>query len=747
MPGPLAFEACVTLLEGGFALVVVHAIAGGTTLASPRGWLAAFVAAIGVDLIRGVLIELAMLAVGAPSTPGQRRSDFGFGLAMATTSTSLALIIITLASWGPGAVWLVSVPAGVVAIGYRAYTRLLPRQDSLQFLYDTAQLLQEVQGTDQSGRSVAKVLDMACGLLRAERVVLLLYPDGGRPPTIVAQGGPEGGGPAQLALTGWRPFWLPVVEAGAAALVPVVEPDDQGARLVPGGVRHAMVAPLKVDGRGRAALVVANRIGATSEFDGDELRLLETLANQLAVALANLPLLGDLQSSLERIHHQAMHDALTGLPNRVTLTARLGEALGTRTGTGRPGGGSQVGLILLDLDGFKNVNDSLGHAIGDQLLVTVAERIRRSVRSGDTPARLGGDEFAILLDGVRDQAEAVETGQRLLDDLSAPLALEGHTVHVGGSAGVAMWDAGQSEDELVRNADAAMYSAKAAGKGRVAVFEPAMHEAALDRLALETELRAALDEDGSGGVELRYQPIVAANTGRVVALEARAGWRRPGGVTLAGAELLAAAGELGLGPALGAAVLSGACADLARLKAALGDRAPVSVSVDVGEAQLRDDRLAGAVTAALDAGGLRAEHLELEIAERVLDAIDAEGGGGLRPRLEALRAAGVRLVVDDFGAGSGSVALLQRLPVTGLKLDRAVVAAIDASAEGDALARALVRLTQTLELPVVADGVATSGQLDALRAMRCAFVQGPLLSEALSAAELPDFLRAGVRVP
>jgi predicted signal transduction protein with EAL and GGDEF domain len=357
------------------------------------------------------------------------------------------------------------------------------------------------------------------------------------------------------------------------------------------------------------------------------------------------------------------------------------------------------------------------------------------VRANDTPARLGGDEFAVLLDALGDADEAVAMGARLLDALTDPVQLEGHAVTPAGSVGVAVWDGHASAAEVLRDADAAMYAAKRAGKRRVAVFEPHMHRAAVQRLEQEDALRQALD---AAALTVMYQPVVALQTGRIVAVEALTHWPRPDGGSWPLERFEALAEEAGLIVPIGLATLETACRQLRAWQAELGVRAPVLVDVALTPRQAQQPQLAAAVGEALERGGLAARHLELILAE----------GTPLREpvvldNLRALRERGVRLGLGGFGSGATNLSALRAVQVDTIKIARAHVQDLGRPGAEALLAHAVVRLCQTLDVQLVADGVDAPEQLDALRQLRCSLGQGPLLVPPVAAEAMTGLLAAG----
>jgi diguanylate cyclase (GGDEF)-like protein/PAS domain S-box-containing protein len=414
------------------------------------------------------------------------------------------------------------------------------------------------------------------------------------------------------------------------------------------------------------------------------------------------------RKSLEaELTRQASHDGLTGLANRTRLRARMERALTVAAP------GSTPAVLLIDLDDFKRVNDSLGHAAGDRLLEMVADRLLGATRGSDTVARLGGDEFAVLL-GVRAPGEITLVADRIVAALSSPFEVDGRDIRVSASVGVAVADAGESPDDLLRNADLALYRAKGAGKGRHAAFAPEMHRAAISRLELEAELRWAIANDE---LLLHYQPIMDLATGRVSSAEALVRWQHPERGLVPPAEFVPLAEATDLVLPLGRWVLQAAC------RAAAAWPCPdVAVSVNVSGRQLQRAGFVEDVADALRAARLAPARLILEVTESVLLA-DLDTA---LKRLEALRTIGVRVALDDFGTGYSSLAYLQRLPVDVLKIDRAFTADVTAGGKRAALARAVVTLADTLGLRTVAEGIETAAQHAELLALGCEHGQGYL---------------------
>ncbi|MBI5106163.1 MAG: EAL domain-containing protein [Solirubrobacterales bacterium] len=432
----------------------------------------------------------------------------------------------------------------------------------------------------------------------------------------------------------------------------------------------------------------------------------------------------------DRLRHQAFHDNLTGLANRALFEDRLGHALARARRDGPP-----AAVLFLDLDDFKTINDSLGHGVGDQVLRTVAERVAGALRAVDTAARLGGDEFAILLHDVGDAAGAREVAGRLQAALAAPLELDGRTLTFGASIGVALADGRTGVEEVLRNADVAMYSAKAHGKRGVAVFEEEMHLRVLERLELSSELRNAV---AAGQLEVDYQPIVDLGAGRVAGVEALVRWNHPTRGRLGPVQFIGLAEETGTIVGLGLHVLRVACAEVHAINEERVGPAPLHVSVNVSTKQLQDPAFPAAVAAVLAETGLPAEQLVLELTETLL----VDDREEIMGQLERLKALGLRLAVDDFGTGYSVLSYLQQFPVDLLKIDKSFIDDLHRRPEKAKLVAGIVNLGASLNLQVVAEGIEEVAQAAELRAMRSPYGQGYLYSRPVGASALRALLAA-----
>ncbi len=466
-----------------------------------------------------------------------------------------------------------------------------------------------------------------------------------------------------------------------------------------------------------SVLLIA-RLSQLVRFANRRVEELDTHALALGEALR------EQEALRQQLTHRALHDALTGLGNRALLQERLEHAL-TRTNAAH-------GLLLLDLDGFKDVNDSFGHPVGDALLIEVAARLLGEVGTADTLVRLGGDEFAVLLEDVP-VLRVNAVGQAVVDALAQPYEIGGRELSVTTSGGTLLVQAPATPAEALRNADLALYAAKAAGKNRLAAYEPRLATERHEHMRLSAELRRAVADDEFA---VNYQPVVDLSTGRVTAVEALLRWS-PEGRPVPPMEFIPIAGQYGLIVPIGAWVLRQACRDVRPWH----DRFGICVTVNVSGRQLREPDFAQTVLSALRDARLPGSALILEITETVLVSSSAENGE-VTVLLSALREEGVRVAVDDFGTGYSSLAYLRHLPVDILKIDRAFTPG-GAMAEEMAFTRAIVELGNSLRLSSIAEAVETPEQAARLRELDCPQAQGYHFSRPLPAEALDEVLNAG----
>jgi diguanylate cyclase (GGDEF)-like protein len=490
------------------------------------------------------------------------------------------------------------------------------------------------------------------------------------------------------------------------------------------GPCQALHVPLDDTGSGRIVLI---RQG-DDPFTRTEVSLAGGMARVLTLSLRTLRLLEAeraLREQSERQAREALHDSLTGLPNRGLFLERLDEALQDV----QPG--RAAALLFLDMDGFKVVNDSLGHQAGDRLLVAVAERLACCVPRGAAMSRLGGDEFAVLLD-VGDADEAVAVAECILAAMERSFSLQGHEMFVTASIGIAV-EACALPQELLRSADVAMYKAKGDGPGRYTVFERSMHDDMMRRLELQADLRRAI---GGDELVLHFQPIVTLQTGQVCAVEALVRWQHPTVGMIPPLDFIRLAEETGLIVPLGAWVLEDAMRQLVELEArqpSVADRG-IRLNVNVSARQFKQPDFVDFVADAARGAGVDPSRLVLEITETVLLERTAQTSANLA----GLRELGALLAVDDFGTGYSSLGYLHRMPVDLLKIDKSFVDGIPLG--GSSVVRAVVNLGHSLGLSSTAEGVETIEQYELLRAVGCDRAQGYLMSKPLPFEELVEFL-------
>jgi diguanylate cyclase (GGDEF)-like protein/PAS domain S-box-containing protein len=427
-----------------------------------------------------------------------------------------------------------------------------------------------------------------------------------------------------------------------------------------------------------------------------------------------------------QLTHKAFHDELTGLANRALLTDRVRHALARRIS-----GGERLAVLFLDVDDFKTINDSLGHGAGDKVLVAVAERLATCLRPADTTARVGGDEFAVLLEDTSTK-HAAAVAERIIATLQRPLTLEGMEVFVGASIGIALADYDETTpEELLRNADLAMYLAKSQGKGLWRLFEPSMHAAVLKRLDLNADLKRAL---ANNDFVLHYQPIVDLATERIVGVEALVRWVHPERGLISPAEFMAMAEETGLIVPLGRWVLEEACRTAQLFSSREGK---LGMSVNLSQKQLQQPGLVAEVRAALERSGLAPSRLTLEITESVV----MEDAVATIAILNQLRELGMRVAIDDFGTGYSSLSYLRQLPIDVLKLDKEFVDGIASGSRDSVLPKTVIELANTLGLRTVAEGIETEAQLDHLKRWNCELGQGFYFAKPATAEEVVKMLR------
>jgi diguanylate cyclase (GGDEF)-like protein len=488
--------------------------------------------------------------------------------------------------------------------------------------------------------------------------------------------------------------------------------------------RHGVVSGMSVVLGARRSPCGVLAVYATEPraFTEEELGFLHSIAHVLAEAIIR-------QRADEEIRHQALHDALTGLPNRTLLLERFQQWLARAQRTG-----ASATLLFIDVDNFKLINDGLGHAIGDQLLLSLAERLQRAVRPGDTVSRVGGDEFVILCEEAATERQAVEIANRITETTGRPFKLGGREQHVAISIGIALADEGADPSAVIQDADAAMYRAKELGGARHELFDAAMRSLSLRRIELEDEIRRALER---GEFRNAYQPLMRAGSDQPVGVETLVRWEHPERGLLSPAEFIPVAEDTGLIVAIGRQVLTEACRQAVEWGELSPAAARLEVAVNLSPRQVADAGLVEDVTRILHMTGLDPARLSLEITETAIinDATTA------RATLDQLKALGVSLVLDDFGTGYSSLSHAKHFPIDTLKIDRSFVDGLGSDVEDSAIVAAVISMGRALGLTVVAEGVETQAQAEQLWSLGCPLAQGYHFARPLGADAITALLR------
>jgi diguanylate cyclase (GGDEF)-like protein/PAS domain S-box-containing protein len=519
------------------------------------------------------------------------------------------------------------------------------------------------------------------------------------------------------------------LDSGTHAIVPDWERET----------RHTMPPVLRVvgaasslavviDGKNRPFGVLDVHSTEPQRFTAKDVPFVQAAANVLADAIER-------HNADQALRYRVLHDALTGLPNRLSFVDALGEALSKAAVSGSP-----VGILFLDLDHFKLINDSLGHHAGDALLRAVAPRLRSHLRPGDIVARFGGDEFGILIDRLADEGEALAIADRVSAAFAQPFAIDGVEHFVSASIGVAVSSPGEERpvnaELLIRDADAAMYRAKEGGRSRSVLFDAEMRAGAMRQLEVERELRHAVERDQ---LALYYQPVVSLRSGEITGLEALVRWRHPERGILDPAEFVSIAEDCGLIEPIGRWVQERASRQALEWHQLRPDARPLDVAVNLSARQVAHRDFAATVEEILARTGLEPENLRLEITESVL----VEESATAIASLEQLNEIGVRLVLDDFGTGYSSLAYLNRFPFQALKIDRSFVEALGIQQEATAIVEAIIGMARALSLEVIAEGVESEVQLAELQRLHCDYAQGHLFQAAMPEREVSRLIAEG----
>jgi diguanylate cyclase (GGDEF)-like protein len=688
------FNVCSVALQVPVAVLVFRLVLGDAAAAGPRGWLAAGAAVQSANLLSNV----AVLAVIGLTQGRVDRAEIDVALAawvlVSLVETTLAMVAVEALRAEPQAGWLLGVVALLLFGFTRAYASLRERNEELAAVYDFGR---SVAVPDDPAALPAFVAEKVRMLLRAERADVLLTYDGGLTSWRATEDGVRTDEPDPDS---WP--WRDVAATGA----PVAGPRG----------RDAVAVPLRGESGVVGMLAAYDRMGTVRRFARVDVELLEALAAQAGATLESARL-------VERLRHEAAHDTLTGLANWTGLRTEIDAAIGR---------GGPVALVLMDLDRFKDVNDTLGHHNGDELLTELAGRLSAYCGGRMRVGRLGGDEFAVLLSDLSDAESAARIGRELLDLVAEPVVLDGVRIEMAGSVGIAVHpEHGSDAASLLQRADVAMYSAKS-GHAGVAMYQPSEDHVSARRLVLAGELRRALDE---GGLTVAYQPKVSLEDGRLVGAEALLRWQHRDLGFVTPDEFIPLAERTGLIVPLTTYVLDRALRQVARW---LVDGLDIGVAVNISVRNLLDSDLPDEIGALLVRHGVEPRRLTLEITESSVmadptRAIDV---------LERLSRIGIRLSVDDFGTGYSSLTYLKKLPVDEVKIDKSFVLTMATDAGDAAIVRSIIDLGGSLGLTVVAEGVEDEVSWERLADLGCDIVQGYALCRPIPAPEVTTWLRA-----
>jgi len=705
--------------ETAVAIAVFAAVLGNGDPIGPAGWFAAVAAVVASDVIAATTVTIAV-RVSTGNLPDDSWWAVVAGIAAALANTSVALLAVIVVWYKPQASWLLAVAAGVVFVAYRGYASLRVRYQSLETLQGFTRVVGRTLEIDSV---MAAVLREARDLTRCERSELVLLDrESGRDGVRVIDDERTGQTVEPLgAVDSTDLLWARLVSGDRSFIATTSTGDARmAAHLAERGITDTMVAPLHGDSGIVGMLMVANRLAEHTTFDAEHLRIFETLANHSSVSLENGRLVDELRQEAATREYEALHDPLTGLPNRAFFLRALRRRLVADDGEGL------VSVMLMDLDHFKEVNDTLGHHDGDQVLAEIARRLLDRVRSGDVVARLGGDEFAVLLPSVASQSVAIERARELHDAVCRSITVSGIELAVGISIGLAFApEHGTDATQLLQRADIAMYVAKAEGSGhRVYTSDTDGHSRA--RLALAGELRDAIDDDQ---LVTHFQPVVNLRTGKVESAEALVRWTHPDRGMLFPDTFIPAAEHANMTWPLTRAVLAKAIG----ARGAWADAGvELGMSVNIAARDLLDERLLDEVGRHVEAGTIPPAALTLEITESQIMAEPDR----VAPVLEALRALGVTVSIDDFGTGYSSLSSLRRLPIHEIKIDKSFVLGMCDDEHDAVIVRSTAELARNLGLRVVAEGVEDAGAWWALHDLGCEAAQGYFLSPPLGSADL-----------
>jgi diguanylate cyclase (GGDEF)-like protein len=724
-PIKLLFNLASFALETETVAVLVHRVSG-TNGNSPVVWLWVLLFMAAASLLGFGLTGFAITLAEGRQPYRQWLQPFLMVLVGGFANCSLGLAFVALEQARQSAILLLLVtPVAGIFVAYVLYTREYQKHQRLQYLYESSDMLQRASS---DGAAIPELLDQLCKVFRAEIATVSLLPvASGTGSWHTISTAREASDNTDSAMTSEHlERFVPLLDETRRGLIVTPETKDVVLRewLRVQGFKDAMATLLQGEGMLLGTLVVANRLSDVGSFDTDDLHLFDAFAAQTSVAVQNTRL-GN------RLRQQAFHDTITDLANRALFVDRLEHAL-----TRRERHDESLAVMFLDLDDFKELNDSLGHMAGDELLARVADRLKLVLRASDTAARFGGDEFAFLMEETADAADTMRVAERIVSMFKPRFVIAGREVAISASVGVAVTASRDvTAEELMGQADVAMYRAKVKGKDTYEIFEPGMQDVVARRLEVRTDLERAIDRRE---LVVLYQPIVDITTSTPVGVEALVRWKHPRWGMVVPAEFIGIAEETGIIRELGLYVLEEACRQWQAWQVELIDEPAFTLSVNVSPRQLRDPSFVTEVWRVLTRVGLPPSHLTLEITESFM----VEDPESARDRLHELKSLGVRISMDDFGTGYSSLASLQDLPLDILKIDKLFVDHVAEDPRRTAFAQAIIRMGKTLGLVLIAEGVETAEQAERLQSLGCRFAQGFYFSRPVPADEIQRMLHA-----
>ncbi len=708
-------------LSAAVAALVFRAILGAHSAVGIWGWVAAVPALCVGAIITNVTVVIMARLLGQ-TTERRTAPQILFNAVLTTASVCLAFVVLDAALLNVWAMVPVLLVGALLIAAYRGYTRLSLRFASLQRLYDFSREL-GTANLEPASMSL-EVLSQVCTVMRARRAQLVLAEPAGIPRRISLDD--HGASDVEPISLDTSSIVTQAIESGVASLHPTTAPQRRSSYdPIAGRYVHAIVAPIINENTAIGAIVALDRDEELDGFDEDDLKLFEALVAHASANLERARLVEELRYEVDSKSHQATHDMLTGLPNRMLFLSRATTALN---------GSGGVTIVLLDLDRFKDVNDTLGHAIGDRLLCEVSERLLRAVGEQATVARLGGDEFALVIPNVTEAERAIAIVNELNAELSRPIEMDGITLAMTASAGIALApEHGDDVALLLQRADIAMYLAKER-RSTVEVYS-VEHDQSMRRWLMLCGLLTHALETGSE-LSVMYQPIADVRTRTIIQVEALARWTHPVHGAIPPEEFIGIAEQMGMIGQITDFVLSEGCAQLSRWREAGID---IGLAVNVSGREFADDTLVERV-----AGHLRAHHIppnaltlevtETEIMSDLTQATEV---------LDQLAGLGIRIGIDDYGTGYSSLAYLHRLPVQELKIDRSFVTNLPNEMSNRIIVRSSIAMAHSLGLSVVAEGAEDEVTCAMLADAGCDQIQGYYLSKPRDPADLEQWLLQG----